>query len=167
MNRSRREHRVGDECLKTLAVPKRPSRRFPGRRTGVRCGGAEGFTLMEALVAISVLAISLVVILQLFAGGLRASRLSDDYTRGILHAREKMESTLLDSELSEGVREGDFGDGYRWRSEIRRVAMEEDEEGRLPFDMYRATVAVEWKAGEKDKHFAVTTLRLTEKRKGP
>ena len=74
----------------------------------------------------SVLAICLVVILQLFSGGLKSGRVSDAYTRGIFYAREKMEEILLSESPEEGVNEGDFDDDYRWRSEIVREPRTEE-----------------------------------------
>ncbi len=118
---------------------------------------------MEALVAISVLSIVMVVILQLFSGGLRASKVSDDYTRGIFHAREIMEEMLLPYEFGEGMRQGDFDDGYRWRSEIVRQTPETEDEESLPFDTYLITVSVSWPTGEKERRFEISTLRLMEK----
>ena len=54
----------------------------------------KGFTLIETLVAVMILAISLVVVMQLFSGGLKSNKVSNDYLYGIFHAREKMEELL-------------------------------------------------------------------------
>lgn len=124
-----------------------------------------GFTLIEILVAISVLSIALVVILQLFSGGLKSSRLSDAYTRGIFHAREKMEEILLETEFSEQVSEGEFEDAYRWRSEIVRQEQSEEEASKLPFDAFHIRVDIFWNEGEKEKNFGITTMKLVEKKK--
>ena len=93
--------------------------------------GRSGFTLIETLVAMMILAISLVVILQLFSGGLKASRLSDDYTRAVFHAREKMEEILILDELIDGELEGEFEDAYKWKVEIflHEPSEEEEEQG--------------------------------------
>ncbi|MCJ7810032.1 MAG: prepilin-type N-terminal cleavage/methylation domain-containing protein, partial [Desulfobulbaceae bacterium] len=76
-----------------------------------------GFTLLEILVAISIMAICLTVIFQLFSGGLKSGRLSDDYTRGVFHAREIMEEILVSDALAEGISEGRFNDSYAWKAE--------------------------------------------------
>jgi general secretion pathway protein I len=70
---------------------------------------------METLVAMMLLAISLVVILQLFSGGLKSGKMADDYTRAVFHAREKMEEHLLIEDFEEGTFEGTFDDNYRWQ----------------------------------------------------
>ena len=122
-----------------------------------------GFTLIETLVAISLLAISLVIILQLFSGGLKSSRLSDEYTRGIFHAREKMDEILLAGELSEGVIGGEFDDGVRWRAEALRLDIKEAKDVKLPFRTFSIKVDVRWDAGGgQEKHFALSAIKLVK-----
>ncbi|MDD5722759.1 MAG: prepilin-type N-terminal cleavage/methylation domain-containing protein [Syntrophales bacterium] len=122
-----------------------------------------GFTLVEVLVALSLLAICLVVILQLFSGGLKSGKLSDDYTRGIFHAKEKMEEILLLDTVEEGVTEGEFGDDFRWKADIVRLEQREDEAARLPFDTFTIAVEVSWGAEGHEKHFKIDTLKVFEK----
>jgi general secretion pathway protein I len=124
-----------------------------------------GFTLIEILVAISILSISLVVILQLFSGGLKSSRLSEQYTSGIFHAKEKIEELLLSTEFSEEDGQGEFGDSFRWKSKIVRIEQAEEEESRLPFNTFNITVDVMWDEGDKEKHFAISTMKVVEKKK--
>ena len=121
---------------------------------------------METLVAMMLLAISLVVILQLFSGGLRSGRLSDDYTRAVFHAREKMEETLLNTRYEEGLYEGVFDDEYGWKVEIALVEPEEpeeEEEKPPPVDIFNISVSVTWQSGEREKRFQIETLQLAEK----
>jgi general secretion pathway protein I len=127
---------------------------------GIR--GYRGFTLIETLVAISILAISLVVILQLFSGGLKSSRLSDEYTRGIFHAREKMDEILLAGELTEGIIGGEFGDGFKWRAEALQLDAKEAKDVKLPFRAFNIKVDVMWDAGGQGKHFAISAIKLVK-----
>ena len=123
-----------------------------------------GFALIEILVAVSVLAISLVVILQLFSGGLKSRKLSEEYARGVFHAREKMAEILLEPGLSERETEGQFEDEYQWQAVITRVASDEDEE-KMPVDLLNVTVSITWRDGEKEKSFSIDTLKVAEKDK--
>jgi general secretion pathway protein I len=120
----------------------------------------KGFTLIEVLVAMSILAVSLVVILQLFSGGLKSSRLSDRYSRGVCYAREKMDEILLAETLSEGAVDGESADGFRWRSESLRLDVPGAAELPLPFLAYNIKVEVRWNEGQKEKRFAVSTVKL-------
>lgn len=77
-------------------------------------GMQSGFTLMEVIVAIAILGISFVLVMQLFSGGLQASRSSCDYTRAVVHAKDKMEE-LSTSPVSDA---GEFEDGFKWETVV-------------------------------------------------
>lgn len=121
---------------------------------------------METLVAMMLLAISLVVILQLFSGGLKSGKLADDYTRAVFHARQKMDETLLKTRYEEGVYEGRFDDEYRWKIEIVLVEpenSEDEEENPPPVDIFNISVSVTWQSGRREKTVRVGTLQVAEK----
>ena len=135
-------------------------------RGSLRC--CDGFTLIETLVAMAILSISLVVIMQLFSGGLKSSRLSDNYTRAIFHAREKMEEILLDDNFTDMAMEGEFSDGFEWKAQTLRLEPAQEEEAELPvdtFSIFSIKVDVSWHEGSQEKHFEISTLRIGEKEK--
>lgn len=144
---------------------------FPHRVCGVM--RQEGFTLIEVLVAVMVLAISLVVIMQLFSGGLKSNRISGDYLYGIFHAREKVEELLLTRQWAPAELSGDFEDGYRWTAVIEEVVPEmEDEESdnetpvtQPPVSTMMIRLNVIWNNGDREKNFEIMTTALTEKLK--
>jgi len=82
-----------------------------------------GFTLIEVIVAIVILSISLVLVMQLFAGGLRAARTAGDYSRAVIHAKDKM-GELLENPVGET---GSFDDGYAWETEAQTYKEFEEE----------------------------------------
>ncbi|MFZ5758923.1 MAG: type IV pilus modification PilV family protein [Thermodesulfobacteriota bacterium] len=132
-----------------------------------------GFTLMEVLVAMMILAISLTVIMQLFAGGLRSERLSEDYVGAIVLAREKAESIMLADTLPLGATEGEFAP-YRWRIDISlhetADSVEEQEETNKRKNppspdeprLFEIIVDVSWPAGRSSKHYRLTSLHLAK-----
>ena len=77
-----------------------------------------------------------------------------------------MEEILLSTEFSEEEAEGEFGDSFRWRSEIVRIEQAEEEASRLPFDTFNIKVDVVWDEGDKEKHFSISTMKVVEKKKG-
>lgn len=125
----------------------------------------QGFTLIEILVAISILAIALVVVLQLFSGALKSGRISDEYTRGIFYAKEKMDEALLSDPLTPGVKQGQIDDTYQWRVEVVRKQRPEEEASKLPFDMFQIIVQVSWGSGMEDngKRFQLSTIKIVRK----
>jgi prepilin-type N-terminal cleavage/methylation domain-containing protein len=47
----------------------------------------QGFTLIEVVVALTVLGVGLIVIIELFSGGLRLGRMAEEYTQAVSYAR--------------------------------------------------------------------------------
>jgi general secretion pathway protein I len=126
--------------------------------------GYRGFTLLEVLTAMMILTISIVVIFQLFSGGLRSAKLSDEYTRAIFHARAKMEATLLADRLIEGETEGIIEEDFRWRLSIIPMESEEDS-GILTKSLetlFRLTVDIIWNDGERERTFTIRTLHMAK-----
>jgi general secretion pathway protein I len=107
-----------------------------------------------------ILSIALVIIFQQFSGALNAGHISESYSRAVWHAREKMDELLLQETLSSEIREGEFGDGYRWQYRIEPA----DNEGPLNPDgpaFFRITVWVGWKQGRHIKQMDISTLALS------
>ncbi|HMA66611.1 MAG TPA: prepilin-type N-terminal cleavage/methylation domain-containing protein [Desulfosalsimonadaceae bacterium] len=132
-----------------------------GSETKSRAGGCRGFTLIEVLVAFMILAISIVVVMQLFSGSLKAGAVSTDYFYGIFHAQETMEGLLAQKQLAPGTRAGEYPDGYQWRADIERVE-QDAESGRrkLPVAEYRIRLTVFWEKGGRKRDYVLETTKL-------
>ncbi len=125
--------------------------------------GRRGFTLIETLVAMMVLAISFVVIMQLFSGGLTSGRLAGDYLYGMFHAQEKMEEFLLSENPEPGTYEGEFDDGYAWTATVTMLESDDPETEKIPLVPVEVAVAVHWPHGAGEKTFSVTSMMLAER----
>src|SRR4029453_46921 len=88
-------------------------------RSAGRRARDEGFTLLEVLVALVVLATTVVAVLPLFGGGLPAAPRGGDPPGAALLASAKL-AELEPGPLTEGAIEGVEGP-YRW---IRRVTLD-------------------------------------------
>ncbi len=121
-----------------------------------------GFTLLEVLVAFTVLAISLGVLFEIFSTGMRASRSAEEYTRATLLAESKLAAIGIEGTLEEGETTGEYGDGYAWRVAIRPYRLDEAEaEGVAPpIEAYEVVVTVAWGQGSRERSVSLTTLRL-------
>jgi general secretion pathway protein I len=121
--------------------------------------GDTGFTLLEVLVALVVLATTVVAVLQLFGGGLRLARAAGDHSDAALVASARL-ADLESGPLTEGTTDGTEGP-YRW---TRRITLEP---GLLPVEsetpnaarirLARVSVDVRWGRG---RHFELVTLRV-------
>jgi general secretion pathway protein I len=130
----------------------------------------KGFTLIEVLVAVVLLGIGLTIILELFSGGLRSVRLSEEYTRAVWYGREKMEEMLVSRELSEGVTEGTFDPSYSWKIEVKKsnplIGQGEEGTTTLPIELYQIIVTVTWPSGARQRSLEIESLRTFKGEQG-
>ncbi len=78
------------------------------RRTG-------GFTLLEVLVAFTILAIALTALIQAFSQGLRASTVAEERATAVLVARSKLAEVGSSIPLEESEQSGGLESGLDWR----------------------------------------------------
>jgi len=107
-----------------------------------------------------ILSIALVVVLQLFSGSMKSLKISNDYERGIFHAKEKMESVLLSKRLAPGEFSGDFGDGYQWRIDISAGEKITDRDTPTPVTLFNIIVSVAWQRLGRDRNYRLKTQTL-------
>ena len=135
-----------------------------------RIGGSKGFTLIEIVVALAILAIGLTAVLEGFAGGLRSARVSEDYTKATWHGQTKMEEMLMTQELSEEVTEGTFDNQFSWKSEVKKVTpslgRDEKAQSSLPVEIYQIIVTVTWPWGAGKKSLELESLRTYKSEEG-
>ncbi len=124
--------------------------------------GERGFTLLEIVVAMAILSIGLVILIELFGGGLRLSRASQEYTKAAGYARVKLEEISLAAALEEGVQEGEFDGEFRWQTEVKKVDLLPplETDYRPPVDFYRVRLQVLWQSGLRDRSAEFETYRL-------
>ncbi len=127
-----------------------------------------GFTLLEVLVAVTILGLTLTVVLQQFSTAMRAGTAARESTIAVLHAREKLEEIKLDHRLSEGAQSGTFDDGYEWETEVQPVAFdgrEDDAFEDLKYETFRLRCTVAWLSGAREKRVELSTLKTVRKEK--
>jgi general secretion pathway protein I len=119
---------------------------------------AGGFTLLEVLVAFSVLALSLGVLIQVFQGGLRATASTEDYLLATQLAQSKLAELGTLYALETGVEEGVFAERYRWRRTVAPAAWADAEQvARVALQPYDVTIEVRW----PERHvITLATVRL-------
>lgn len=122
----------------------------------------KGFTLIEVVVAMAILGIGLIVIIELFSGGLRLARTSMEYTEAVNYARMKMEEMGVKQTMEEGSEEGEFDDTFRWQVETKKVDILPAQTGtdyKPPVDLFQVKVNVFWKSGSKERSTTLETYR--------
>jgi len=117
----------------------------------------QGFTLLEVIVALAILALAFGLAVELLANGVRSSRASEEYTQATLLARQKMAEVAGGARLEASSEAGEFGGGFRWASEIRPLPQEDED---LPARLYQVRVRVTWPGRRGDKGVDLYTLRM-------
>ena len=122
---------------------------------------SRGFTLIEVLVALAVLALALGVLFQIFSTGLNNSRVAEAYAKATLLAQSKLASLGIEESLGEGQNTGRFDEQFGWRIDIHSHEREEEPVGQdAPLKPYEVVVTVYWGETDEERSVSLTTLRL-------
>jgi len=121
----------------------------------------EGFTLLEVLVSLAIMAIAVTLLLQLFSTNLRAISLSGEMTSASVRADARTREIL--DELSPVVASWSevTEDGYRIAVSITEVLTERTDN--LPFKLMEVSLTVGWTEGRREKSVALKTLKMVDR----
>ena len=158
------------------AAGARPAREAParveagpalGRRQGAGRvalpGRQAGFSLIEVLVAFSIMALVLTVLFQVFSTGLRTAGMAEQYSVAQRLAHSLLEETAAVRPLQPGERTGEFdGTRYRWQAQVEPEPDLGEGLQSERFASYRITVQVMWEGRGGQRDFSLSTLRLQE-----
>lgn len=121
---------------------------------------AHGFTLVELLVALTLLAVVGGSLLQLFHSGLRTARLAGAQSHAVLLARSKLTELQAYPFLQPGTLAGRFDDEYRWQAELTQTTdLETARASRL--QLLDLVLTVSWGDAGETREFSLHSLLLT------
>lgn len=129
-----------------------------------------GFSLLEILVAFSILALALGVLMQIFSGSLRNADVTRDQAQGVALAQSLLASAGVETTLVPGESTGVLDDKFRW---LLRVSpfVQKPRPGEtaavrtpVPLDLWEVAVRVAWGG---DSHVPERALTLTTLRVQP
>lgn len=126
---------------------------------------AEGFTLLEVLVALTILGLGIVTLLQVFSLGLRLGTSSAAATEAVTQGARVMDDLLARKRLSDGWESGEMvGGAGRWRAEIRppRDAGATLSLSNL-WELKEVVVELRVDEGGRERRVEFRTLRLSRK----
>lgn len=124
-------------------------------------GSRAGFTLLEVLVATSILAIAVTVVLQLFSANLRSIAASEEYVSAATRAEAKMREILNDDNLSEQSYRETTSDGYNIEVSVTDALPERTENLRVK--MLEIVLTVQWLKDSKQRTFTLRTMKVRKK----
>ena len=125
----------------------------------------QGFSLLEILIAFSILAFSLGILLNIFSGGLRRTIVSEEYQQAVIIAQSKLAAAGVETELEEAKGHGKVQDKYAWSVQVQPYDDEQigvAAEG-SSLEAFQVTVKVEWAEGKSERIVELNTLRLVKK----
>jgi general secretion pathway protein I len=127
---------------------------------------SKGFTLIEVVVALAILGIGLTVIIELFSGGLRLARTSEEYTKAMNFARMKMEEITSQQKIEEGTDEGNCEDDtFHWQVKIKKtdiLPVEKDSDFKPPVELFQVRVDILWKSGSKERSASIESYKASK-----
>ena len=121
----------------------------------------QGFSLLEILIAFTILALSIGVLLNVFSSGLRRAMLSEEYQKAVIIAQSNLATAGTEKELQEGRLQGSVDDKYFWSLEATLFVMgDESESEQIGITPYQVTSTVEWAAGKENRQVQLTSIKL-------
>ena len=126
----------------------------------------KGFSLLEILIAFSILAISLGILLKIFSAGINTAVVSEDYTAAVQIAESLMAKTGLESPLQAGENSGTENEKYEWQVLVTPYLFNPDniDEMSITTTLFKVKVIVNWDIEKtKRRQIELTTLKLVNK----
>ncbi len=119
----------------------------------------QGFSLLEILVAFSVMALSLGVLLKIFSYGVQTASLAETYTTSVQIAESLLDRTGIESRIQIGKTSGIIDDDYLWSVTVTPFSWDEDEGDEQGYALYKVGVKV-FRQGEENRAVQLSTLKL-------
>lgn len=123
--------------------------------------GQRGFTLVEVVAALFLLALSFGLLMQLLGGALAATRRAAIETEMALAAQSLIDRLGMDFPLEPGERAGELRRGLRYRLTIAEEAMPATTTVAHPFVLLRVRLEL---SGEEGGTTHFETLRVAQRR---
>ena len=123
-----------------------------------------GFTLLEVIVAMTIVGIGVVTLLEIFSMGLRLGSRSSAATEAITYSQQAMDEILLRRKIDEGPQQGSFNANTQWKLRIEPVRESTDSPS-LSSDWALQAITCKGRVetGGRARPVELRTLRLVRK----
>ncbi len=126
-----------------------------------------GFSLLEILIAFSILALSLGILLKIFSAGVNTAGVAEEYTAAVQIAESLMAGAGIEAPLQAGETSGLENEKYHWQVSVNPfqfMAEKELDAAILPVILFKVKVTVNWGDGNSDdRQVELITLKLANK----
>ncbi|MDO9270920.1 MAG: prepilin-type N-terminal cleavage/methylation domain-containing protein [Methylobacter sp.] len=126
-----------------------------------------GFSLLEILIAFSILALALGILLKIFSAGVNTAGVAGEYTAAVQVAESLMAQTGVEAPLQQGEATGLKNGKYHWRVSVSpfQFTAENLDVTTIPVALFKVKVIVSWgdDARAAGRQVELITLKLTNK----
>jgi len=126
----------------------------------------QGFSLLEILIAFSILALSLGILLKIFSAGVNTAVVAEDYTAAVQIAESLMAKTGVATPLQANQASGMENEKYHWLVEVSPFEFnpENVDPTALTAVLFKVKVTVSWGDDNvNDRKIELTTLKMINK----
>ncbi|QDE38091.1 prepilin-type N-terminal cleavage/methylation domain-containing protein [Luteibacter pinisoli] len=123
---------------------------------------ARGFSLLEVIAAIAILAIAFAALMQVAGSSMSLTARANERTQAALRARSLLDGAFIVDPVQEGSSEGRFDDTYRWRLNVApfEVGDPSPDNPGASSRMVRLDLDVLWGDDGHERRAHFSTLRL-------
>ncbi|MFA5922847.1 MAG: type II secretion system protein [Methylococcaceae bacterium] len=128
----------------------------------------KGFSLLEILIAFSILALSLGILLKIFSAGVNTAVVAEDYTAAVQIAESLMAETSVETPLQASQASGLENEKYHWLVEVSPFVFnpENVDAKVVTAELFKVKVIVSWgddNDNANNRQVELTTLKLINK----
>lgn len=129
----------------------------------LRLGFSQGFTLLEVLVAMTIVGLGVVALLEVFSSGLQLGTRSRDRTEAVAHGRQVMDQFLARPVMMEGTEQGTIGESNRWQLQVKPVRPAEGLTLGNDWELKEIALEIIVPESDRERRVELRTLRLVKK----
>ena len=123
--------------------------------------GMQGFTLLEILVAMAIMAIAVTLVLQLFSVNLRAVSFAGGMSSAAIRGEDRLREILAAPTLMESSWGEVSEDGYRLDISIAELLKERTDN--LPVKLMEVSLTIYWIEGQKERSLNLKSQKMADK----
>jgi general secretion pathway protein I len=132
----------------------------------LKINNQQGFSLLEILIAFSILALSLGILLKIFSAGVNTAVVAEDYTAAVQIAENLIAKTGVETPLQTGQEAGVENEKYHWLVVVSPFEFnpENTDVSTIKAVLFKVKVAVSWgDDNAADRQVELSTLKLIKK----